>query len=80
MLQLYPAYLLCNRCKTLTGSPDPTHANGMNKPCSVEVTKTFLWLTLILQDALCTFLTMSEDLFPDAWPVILFFQTTVSSS
>ena len=24
MLQLYPAYLLWNRRKTLTGSPDPT--------------------------------------------------------
>ena len=35
MLQLYPAYLLCNRRKTLTGSPDPTHANGTNKPCKL---------------------------------------------
>ena len=33
MLQFYPAYLLCNRGKTLTGSPDPTRANGTNKPC-----------------------------------------------
>ena len=30
---MYPVYLLCNRRKTLTGSPDPTHANGTNKPC-----------------------------------------------
>ena len=35
MLQLYPAYLLCNRHKTLTGSPDPTRANGTNKPCII---------------------------------------------
>ena len=34
MLQLYPVYLLWNRPKTLTGSPDPTLANGTNKPCS----------------------------------------------
>ena len=33
MLQLYPVYSLWNRCKTLTGSPDPTCANGTNKPC-----------------------------------------------
>ena len=33
MLQLYPVYLLWNRRKTLTGSPDPTRANGTNKPC-----------------------------------------------
>ena len=36
MLQLYPVYSLCNRRKTLTGSPDPKHANGTNKPCSRE--------------------------------------------
>ena len=35
MLQLYPVYLLCNRRKTLTGSPDPTRANGTNKPCTI---------------------------------------------
>ena len=34
MLQLHPVYSLCNRHKTLTGSPDPTCANGTNKPCS----------------------------------------------
>ena len=33
-LQLYPVYLLCNRLKILTGSPDPTRANGSNKPCN----------------------------------------------
>ena len=33
MLELYPVYLLCNRRKTLTGSPDPMRANGTNKPC-----------------------------------------------
>ena len=47
MLQLYPVYLLCNRHKTLTGSPDPTHANGTNKPCSclrVKPDDSFLFL------------------------------------
>ena len=34
MLQLNPVYLLWNRRKTLTGSPDPTRANGTNKPCT----------------------------------------------
>ena len=33
MLQLHPVYSLWNRRKTLTGSPDPTRANGTNKPC-----------------------------------------------
>ena len=35
MLQLNPVYLLWNRRRTLTGSPDPTRANGTNKPCSM---------------------------------------------
>ena len=34
MLQPHPVYSLWNRSKTLTGSPDPTHANGTNKPCN----------------------------------------------
>ena len=32
-MQQYPEYLLWNRRKTLTGSPDPTRANGTNRPC-----------------------------------------------
>ena len=31
-----PVYLLWNRRKTLTGSPDPTHANGTDKPSIVS--------------------------------------------
>ena len=34
-MQQYPEYLLWNRRKTLTGSPDPTRANGMNRPCNI---------------------------------------------
>ena len=34
MLQLDPAYSLCNRHKTLTGSPDPTYMQSTNKPCT----------------------------------------------
>ena len=34
MLQLHPVYSLWNRRKTLTGSPDPTSANGTNKSCN----------------------------------------------
>ena len=37
MLQLYPVYLLWNRRKTLTGSPDPTRAKGANKPCIIGI-------------------------------------------
>ena len=40
MLQLHPVYSLWNRCKTLTGSPDPTCANGTNKPCiTIKIAK-----------------------------------------
>ena len=35
MLRLHLVYSLWNRHKTLTGSPDPTHANSTNKPCTL---------------------------------------------
>ena len=31
--KVYPAYSLCDRRKTLTGSPDPTYMQPANKPC-----------------------------------------------
>ena len=34
MLQSISSVFVVYRCKTLTGSPDPTHANGMDKPCT----------------------------------------------
>ena len=34
MLQKISSVFVVYRRKTLTGSPDPTHANGMDKPCS----------------------------------------------
>ena len=33
MFKVYPAYSLCDRRKTLTGSPDPTYMQPTNKPC-----------------------------------------------
>ena len=33
MLQKISSVFVVYRCKTLTGSPDPTHANGTDKPC-----------------------------------------------
>ena len=33
MLQSISSVFVAYRRKTLTGSPDPTHANGTNKPC-----------------------------------------------
>ena len=39
MIQLYPEYLLWSRRKTLTGSPDPTRANGTNEPCTNQNAK-----------------------------------------
>ena len=33
MLQKTSSVFVVYRRKTLTGSPDPTHANGMDKPC-----------------------------------------------
>ena len=37
--KVHPVYSLC----TLTGSPDPTHANGTNKPCNLKIKKDFWW-------------------------------------
>ena len=37
MLQKISSVFVVYRCKSLTGSPDPTHAIGMDKPCNVEV-------------------------------------------
>ena len=33
MLQSISSVFILYRCKTLTGSPDPTHVNGTDKPC-----------------------------------------------
>ena len=35
MLQSVSSVFIVYRCMTLTGSPDPTRANGTNKPCSL---------------------------------------------
>ena len=37
MLQLYPAYSLCNRCKTLTGSLDSMYMQPTNRPCTSKL-------------------------------------------
>ena len=63
MLQLYPVYLLCNRRKTLTGSPDPTRANGTNKPCiyiraKAKVKATSLMICCIVS-YLCVYTTVT---------------------
>ena len=40
MLQCISSVFIVYRHKTLTGSPDPTHANGMDKPCTdLKLTK-----------------------------------------
>ena len=36
MLQSVSSVSVVYRRKTLTGSPDPTHANGTNKPCTLD--------------------------------------------
>ena len=33
--KVYPAYLLCDKRKTLTGSPDPTYMQPADKPCII---------------------------------------------
>ena len=35
MLQKISSVFIVYRRKTLTGSPDPTHANGTDKPCII---------------------------------------------
>ena len=37
MVQSVSSVFVVYRRKTLTGSPDPTHANGMDKPCNVNI-------------------------------------------
>ena len=37
MLQSVSSVFVVYRRKTLTGSPDPTHGNGMDKPCKVFI-------------------------------------------
>ena len=39
MLQSISSVFAVYRCKTLTGSPDPMHANGTDKPCKEAKTK-----------------------------------------
>ena len=36
MLQSVSSVFVVYRPKTLTGSPDPTHANGTDKPCKIK--------------------------------------------
>ena len=39
MLQKTSSVFIVYRRKTLTGSPDPTHANGTDKPCNLKMTQ-----------------------------------------
>ena len=50
MLQSVSSVFVVYRCKTLTGSLDPTHANGTNKPCIQENTKQHMYWTGIDAD------------------------------
>ena len=43
MLQSVSSVFIVYRRETLTGSLDPTHANSMNKPCTIEP-KYFIWV------------------------------------
>ena len=54
------------RHKTLTGSPDPTHANGTDKPCNCIVPPDFRRLPKLATKALQTL--SQEDAMPKASP------------
>ena len=43
MLQKISSVFVVYRRKTLTGSPDPTHANGTDKPCILFTGGVCLW-------------------------------------
>ena len=45
MLQSVSSVFIVYRRKTLTGSPDPTHTNGMDKPCKNSWLKSLLLST-----------------------------------
>ena len=52
MLQSVSSVFIVYRRKTLTGSPDPTHANGTNKPCIIFGASAFIagGVTFILSE------------------------------
>ena len=55
MLQLYPVYLLWNRHKTITGSPDPTRMQTMQiNLAQVDLNKLITEIILFLQSVLIT--------------------------
>ena len=65
-LQLYPVYLMCNRRKTLTGSPDPMYMQPANKPCIQGLpTATGPWSHVPLAHPLPLHMT-SEDPYPSS--------------
>ena len=41
MLQSISSVFIVYRCKTLTGSLDPTHANSTDKPCTTTVNRNY---------------------------------------
>ena len=51
MLQSVSSVFVVYRRETLTGSPDPTHANGMDKPCITSPADVERHRRVILQDA-----------------------------
>ena len=53
MLQSISSVFVVYRRKTLTGSPDPTHANGTDKPCTTtmeEITEDLVTFIKIFMD------------------------------
>ena len=42
MLQSISSVFVVYRHKTLTGSPDPTHAKGTNNPCIIGISSVFI--------------------------------------
>ena len=52
MVQKVSSVFVVYRRKTLTGSPDPTHANGMDKPC-IDLIPACTWQEVV--DGVCVF-------------------------
>ena len=74
MLQKISSVFVVYRRKTLTGSPDPTHANGTDKPCIyvMEFIVVSISLSLLLQIpsiiGYCWFMSTVYDI----WPGVLY--------
>ena len=62
MLQSISSVFIVYRHKTLTGSPDPMHANGTDKPCMSQESQIVLKNSFIALGCEIYFTTFNQNL------------------